>query len=148
MVFEDFVYWNKSNKLRFLQASGWSYLKTIENAKNHNFWRESTLKLVHSEDLQGFTEDIFKFLTSGILYLHGRDCRFRPIFVLNAYKIDFNKVNEDAMILGISYFLEVVINSMLLPGQVENWVIILDFNNMSLFSISILVKKKKLNFQL
>lgn len=59
--------------------------------------------------------------------------------ILNAYKIDTKKMSEELMIKGVSFFLEVVVNNMLLPGQVENWVIIMDFNFMGLLSFPVLV---------
>jgi hypothetical protein len=51
-----------------------------------------------------------------MLYLHGRDSRGRPIMVLNAYKIDVKKISEDTLIKGVTFFLEVVVANMLLPG--------------------------------
>lgn len=72
--------------------------------------------------------------------MHGRDSRFRPIIVMNLYRIDLKKINENAMIRGVTFFLEVIVRNMLIPGQVENWVILLDFNNMGLFSFPIMVR--------
>ncbi|EGR29784.1 hypothetical protein IMG5_148650 [Ichthyophthirius multifiliis] len=145
-VFNDYKYWNKANKMRFIQASGYNYQNTIASAKSHNTWRQATLSQLYSDELIKNQDEIYKFLTSGIIYLHGRDSRFRPIMVLNAYKLDFKQFEEDKMILYISYFLEVVINNMLLPGQVENWVIILDFNNTGLFSLPIFKFEKIIKF--
>lgn len=51
-----------------------------------------------------------------MVYLHGRDSRYRPIIVLNVYRIDLKKVNEAAMIRGVTFFLEVVLRNMLIPG--------------------------------
>ena len=83
---------------------------------------------------------------SGMLYLHGRDNRGRPIMVLNAYKIDVKTISEDTLIKGVTFFLEVIISNMLLPGQIENWVIILDFNNMGLFTFPVMSFKKMIGF--
>lgn len=34
----------------------------------------------------------------------------------------------EGILKGLTYFLELVVNHMLLPGQVESWVIIMDLN--------------------
>ena len=49
--------------------------------------------------------------------------------VLNAYLINFNTMSLDVQTRGLTYLLEAVVNKMLIPGRVENWVIIVDLNN-------------------
>jgi len=39
------------------------------------------------------------------------------------------------MIAALTYFFEHLINNLLLPGQVENWIFITDLKGMSLTSI-------------
>ncbi|KAL4447108.1 hypothetical protein ABPG74_013960 [Tetrahymena malaccensis] len=136
---QDQQVWTKPNRMRFLQASGWKYNVAINNISQHNDWRKNNLPIK-------LDEEIIQFLQSGIIYLHGRDNRNRPIMVLNAYKIDTKKMSEDSLIKGVSFFLEVVVNNMLLPGQIENWVIILDFNQMGLFSFPVMSFKKMIGF--
>jgi hypothetical protein len=60
--------------------------------------------------------------------MQGRDNRFRPIIILNAYKIDIKVLTLETILKGLTFFLELVVNHMLLPGQVESWVIIMDLN--------------------
>ena len=40
------------------------------------------------------TPKIQEFLNSGIVYVHGRDNRFRPIIVMNMYLLDTQKVTN------------------------------------------------------
>jgi hypothetical protein len=70
------------------------------------------------------------------MYVHGRDHRFRPIIVFNAYRIDLKIINEDQMLKGITYLLEIVMKYYFIPGQVENWVLIMDLNGSGLSSLS------------
>jgi len=68
------------------------------------------------------------------LYGHGRDNRFRPILVINAkiYKKYENKYSTEDWILAVIYFIEYIINNLLIPGQVEDWNIICDVADVSI----------------
>mmetsp|Transcript_18874 Transcript_18874/g.18864 ORF Transcript_18874/g.18864 Transcript_18874/m.18864 type:complete len:306 (-) Transcript_18874:34-951(-) len=64
-------------------------------------------------------------LNSGGVYIHGRDIYYRPLIVLKLSKLAEYTYQE---YITCAYFLlEFVIDSMLLPGQIENWVMLLDF---------------------
>lgn len=41
----------------------------------------------------------------------------------------------DQLLLTIAYFLEYVINNLMLPGQIERWVVVEDMKGMSLTSL-------------
>ena len=58
---------------------------------------------------------------------------------MNMKKLDFKKTSLEVMFDLISFFIEYVINEMLIPGQVENWNIIINLKGMSLWSIPITV---------
>jgi len=83
--------------------------------------------------------------------LHGRDNRFRPIIILQASLIDIKlvnfplissqfiliynlniKVNVEEIMEAMTYFLIYVIENLMLPGQIENWNFIIDFNQMGM----------------
>lgn len=73
------------------------------------------------------------------MYIHGRDHRYRPIIVLNPSLLDLKQLNLDDFISSVIFFLEVIVNNMFLPGQVENWVVLINFNFMGLFTFPIKV---------
>ena len=50
-----------------------------------------------------FTQNVNDFLNSGIVYVHGRDSKFRPTIILNAYKINMQEVNKFNNLLSIDY---------------------------------------------
>ena len=43
---------------------------------------------------------------------------------------------------GMTYFLDVIMQNMFLPGQIENWVIVSDLNNLGITSLpmNVLIK--------
>ena len=66
-----------------------------------------------------------QILNSGFLYIHGRDHQFRPILICQPYILQKNK-KEFAPndIYNASIFLcQYMINYMMIPGQIENWII-------------------------
>lgn len=63
----------------------------------------------------------------------GRDNRYRPIVVMNL-KL-FDEKRTELIIRTFTYFFEEIIEHVLLPGQVEQWVTIMDVEGFSLFSL-------------
>ncbi|OMJ72001.1 hypothetical protein SteCoe_29678 [Stentor coeruleus] len=78
-----------------------------------------------------------RLLNSGFIYFHGRDHRFRPLLVLNIEKLDLvnNTVIDYCNLL--CFLLEFAIQKLLLPGQIENWIVITDLNNKGLSDLPI-----------
>ena len=75
---------------------------------------------------------------SGAIYICGRDHCFRPIIVIDIGRFDTN--NSDiqkpeflSKVLGI--FFEFMISDMLVEGQVENYVMLLNLNSLNMFTI-------------
>jgi len=131
--------WRRSDSLKFLIACSFDINKAIKGIQEYVAWRHATLPIE-------LTPQILDYLNSGFLYMHGRDHRFRPILVLNCYKIDPKTVDIDLLLLTMGYFLEYVIHNMLLPGQVERWVFIEDLKGMGITSIPFAALSKILSF--
>lgn len=74
-------------------------------------------------------------LNSGTIYIHGRDHRYRPLIVLNAGKLDLNNYSTENYCLLLCYLLEFTVKNLMLPGHIENWIIITDLNNQSLHNL-------------
>lgn len=115
--------------LKLIMACGYKTDKTLKAVKQYNEWVIKTLPVP-------FDDETRTFINSGLMYVHGRDHRFRPIIVFNAYRIDLKIINEDQMLKGITYLLEIVMKYYFIPGQVENWVLIMDLNGSGLSSLS------------
>jgi len=131
--------WTDNLILRFLYANGFKMDKTLSSIKEHTTWQDAKPEMVLSDALK-------EFLDKGYLYIHGRDSKFRPIIVFNAYIIDSKTLDVDLMIAALTYFFEFLIKNLLLPGQVENWIFITDLKGMSLTSIPFNAIKKLISY--
>lgn len=74
-------------------------------------------------------------LPTGAIYVHGRDHRFRPILVVNLERFDLNRHSVDEYCDLLCFTLEYILKHMLLPGQVENWVVLTDLCKLGYSSI-------------
>ena len=86
---------------------------------------------------------LVEILNKGFVYVYGRDNRFRPIIVCQC-KI-FQKYYKDYQteeILRAVYFLcQFLVNNMLIPGQMESWVFIINISGVSIVSMPEPIKK-------
>ena len=69
-------------------------------------------------------------LNGGGVYIHGRDKNLRPIIICNIQKLIqqkhlFGENNKDLINLVI-YLLEYMEKFMLIPGRIENFILIID----------------------
>lgn len=115
--------WTESDTRKCLQASGWDFKKTIKKMKtNINC-------LIPNMDLN----DIKDILSSGAFYMHGLDCNYRPILCVIVSK--FVKIMDlyplDNFIYAIYVFINYLSKHFFIPGQVENYVILVDLSNVS-----------------
>lgn len=78
---------------------------------------------------------------NGVFYVSGRDCHYRPILVFDVEKIMESGMNEDELLETQTYFFEYVMRHLLIPGQVENWVAIIDAAQTGLFSLASTLKR-------
>lgn len=118
-----------SDKLKFLQATKFDYEKAYESLSKHNSWKLQKLPIIYSTT-------IHEILNSGFIYVQGRDINFKPIIVINVEvyisnrdKYPFSEWNNASIFL-----LEYVKNYLMIPGQVEEWVIISNMTNCSLIT--------------
>lgn len=120
---------NKDNVLRFIQATCYDCAKALKLIHDHIEWRNSFFPI-------NLSQNSMKILNSGFLYVHGRDHRYRPIVVMNAdIYLKYKKAyTYEDWLNAVIYLMEYIVNNMLIPGQVENWVIICDFGKVSLLS--------------
>lgn len=123
--------WKISETLKFLQATKFDNKQTIQNLINHTEWRKGYFPMK-------VDDKVIEILSKlGFLYIHGRDRYFRPIIVCRAqaYVSNVNKYSYEEFLSAIIFFMEYVINFLMVPGQVECWNIINDLNNVSLLTL-------------
>ena len=111
-------YLDNSEKLRFLYGCGWKFSEALQMLSEHIQWKQEwpSYKLIYPL--------ITQILNSGGVYIHGRDHRYRPLIVITPKKLmDF----PQHLLMATAYFLlEHTKDHMLLPGQIENWVLVVD----------------------
>lgn len=120
--------WTDNMILRFLYANNFKMDKTLASIKEHTVWRETCIPVKVDKPL-------LDFLNSGILYIHGRDHKFRPIVVLNMYMLSSKTLDVDLVIRGMTYWFEILIDKWFLPGQVENWVFVTNMKGMGIANL-------------
>ena len=130
------AYFRDFDLLRSHQATAYNVPKTIKLIKERIEWMEENLP-------PKLTNKVLEILNCGFVYVHGRDSQFRPIIVLvmENYKKNEDLYTYDEWLQATVYFMEYVVNNLLIPGQVENWIVITDFTGVSFFFLPSTVKK-------
>ncbi|CAD8082383.1 unnamed protein product [Paramecium sonneborni] len=119
--------WTEPQLLRMLYATKFKFEKTYAAIQAYIQWKKQAFPLKENQETT-------KFLSSGSIYLHGRDNRFRPIIVVNAIKLAAQK-NIDITLDSMTIFLEHVLANYMLPGQIENWVVVMDLGGLGITSL-------------
>jgi hypothetical protein len=119
--------WDDTVLLRLMYGTGWKTRKSVEAVLKHLDWISQSPPDKDIETLR-----LQPLLESGCLYIHGRDCRYRPCLVMCYPKFDFRRYTIDDYLPLVRYLLDLVIAEMMIPGQVENWVTITDMGKMGL----------------
>ncbi|OMJ94161.1 hypothetical protein SteCoe_2641 [Stentor coeruleus] len=117
--------------LRILHGSECKISSAFNDLKNSiSAYYEMTLT-----DYKTLFPKIYTLLNEGFIYIHGRDRYFRPLIVLDIPKINMKKYSvQDYMDLTI-FTMQFVIEHMLLPGKVENWVNIVEMGRLGIKDI-------------
>jgi len=124
--------WLETDTMRLLQACEYdlekTYTKIIETIKFINSHRTS------------INNNIISLLNSGFMYVYGRDHHFRPIIVVSI--MDYVKLVEKKVYSfqdindSIIYLINYILKYLLIPGQIENWVTIIDFKGAGVSDVS------------
>jgi hypothetical protein len=119
---------DKSMTMRFLQANHYKVKKASEDLLSHLDWRVNTLPIL-------LTTAQKQFLDEGMFYIHGRDRNFRPLNVFDPRVVVGKNADKEEILMIVHFVLQYIIDNMLMPGKVENWVGLMDLSNLSLSKI-------------
>lgn len=131
-------YWNDGLNLAYIYSTECkleqSYKRMIEYFK----WYKSFFPL----NIQP-GDKVVQVLNSGFLYAFGRDHQFRPLLICQPYILQkCLKLYSDDDIYNASIFIcQYMVNYMMIPGQIENWIMIVNMDGTSILSIPESVKK-------
>jgi hypothetical protein len=122
--------WNKAWILRILQSHNYDFKITHSSLISYLEWRKNFLPAKPSEN-------ICKILNIGFIYSHGRDNRFRPIIVIKVrdFKKNYEKFPYEDWLASIVYLLEYILERQCIKGQIENWNLLVDCEDASVFSL-------------
>lgn len=112
--------------LRFCYGRNWKLDDIVKSLKYHFEWRQSFIPYPILND------ETLKLLKTGLFYLHGRCMDHSPILVLNFAKLSDllkrKQIYPENFCALHNLFARYMIKNMLIPGQVERWVIIANIN--------------------
>ena len=122
--------WIESDTMRLLQASEYDIKKTYTTISENIQWLNSIPKSINIK--------IISLLNSGFMYVYGRDHHFRPIIIVSikmvknviSQKYSFEEIND-----SIVYLMNYIIKYILMPGQIENWIVFVDFEDVGISDI-------------
>jgi hypothetical protein len=131
-------YWNDAINLRFVYATECNIKKSCERLIKYLQWQNKMFPMYITPG-----DKIFKLLNLGYLYVFGRDHQFRPIIICQPYIYQKNAkdyIAED-LINASAFLFQYIVNNMLIPGQIENWIMILNFEGTSPLNMPDAVKQ-------
>ena len=128
--------YNTIEKRRYLQATGFDAKKTISLLIENIKWRSELIP-------PQMSNKVIRLLNCGFMYIHGRDNNYRPCLVLQVkvYMDLMKQYTYEEWLSSVIFFMEYVVNNLLIPGQVENWNIITDLNGVSIITLPSDMKK-------
>ena len=116
-------YWTETETRKCIQATNFNYYNTIEKMKSCINYK------VPKKDFNSIRD----ILSSGMIYMHGLDCNYRPIICIIVSR--FVKLMDiypiENFIYAIYFFINYLSKHIFIPGQVENWIMIADMSNVS-----------------
>lgn len=125
-------YFDKAEIMKIFWAVKFDMEETLNSMVAYHKWRLESLP-IQPED-KGVL-----YLEKGFGQIYGRDYKFRPCIIMNfgalAEEIRTKTLDTIALANCMLLLQEYAINNMFLPGQIENWVIIVDIAGQGLSSL-------------
>ena len=120
-----------ADKLRFLYGAGWNLAKAVESFNSHASW------VLNWGEYRALLPTVLGVLQNGGIYIHGRDHRYRPIVHLNPKLLQ--GVTLELMVATVYFVVEYSIDQLFIPGQVENFVLVIDLQDFYLSEMALKV---------
>ena len=118
-------WWLESDTLRYLQSTNYDIKKVYTLIKENLKSTKKAKKIIDRR--------IRFVLNYGFLYMYGRDTHFRPIIVVEVKKsfdlLDKLKYSFEELSQGMIFFMNYIVNYILIPGQIENWILLCDLKD-------------------
>ena len=130
--FEDYLL------LAFIYSTGCDLKESYKRVVDYIKFSSSTFPIVIKPNSK-----FIEILNRGFVYVHGRDSRFRPILVCQCkiFQKYYKNYDIEEILKAVYFLCQFIINNMLIPGQIENWIFILNLTGVSLLSLPEPIKK-------
>ena len=131
-------YWNDGLNLAYIYSTECKLQKAYDRMINYFKWYNNFFPL----NIQPGDKCV-QLLNTGYLYICGRDHQFRPVIICQPYILQKNLENYSTTeILNSSIFIcQYMVNYMLIPGQIENWIMLVNMDGTSILSLPDGIKK-------
>ena len=131
-------YWTDADNVRFIYSTNFELEKAFTQMCDHLKWRSENFPLYFTP-----RDKVFEILNLGFAYIHGRDHQFRPIIVCQPYIYVRNekKYSYDDWMKASVFICEYAANHMLIPGQIENWIMITNIRHVSMIFLPKEIRK-------
>ncbi|OMJ65945.1 hypothetical protein SteCoe_37387 [Stentor coeruleus] len=114
--------------LRILIKCKFDIEKSFTNLLTEIEWRNSLMP----NSYHSLLTKVENLLDLGIIYIHGRDNRFRPLIIIDCEKLRHKYLIIDSIFYMMSFLIEFTKQKLMLSGKIENFILITDANNMGL----------------
>jgi len=135
-VFPD--YWNDGLNLSYIYSTECNIEKAYKRLIDYFKWYNQHFPMnIQPEDKS------IKLLNTGFTYIYGRDHQFRPIIICQPYILQkYEKEYSETDVVNASIFIcQYMVNYMLIPGQIENWIMFINLGKTSLLRMPDPIKK-------
>ena len=131
-------YWNDSYNLKYIYSENCKLQKAYERMINNINHQKNFFPLTFTPK-----DKVLTIINMGFCYIFGRDHQFRPILIINT-GILIKRIDEfstDDLIRSGMFIIEFIKNKMFINGQIENLVMIINFEDTNLISLPDKLKK-------
>ena len=124
-------FWNDGYNLAYIYSTECKLDKAYKRMIDYFKWYYTNFPM----NIQPGDKSL-QLLNTGFCYVYGRDHQFRPIIICQPYIVQkYEKDYSETDILNASIFIcQYMSNYMLIPGQIENWIMVINLEKTSLFS--------------
>ncbi|CAD8079392.1 unnamed protein product [Paramecium sonneborni] len=120
---------------RFLYSFRFILDDTYNGIKNHEEWLNNPQTFQLNSGSQAI-------LDKGIIYLGGRDKKFRPSVIFQVSLIDQKNIKGEEFLAALNTVFMITQQYCFYEGYVENWIILIDTAELGLLSLPIEILKK------
>ena len=131
-------FWNDGLNLAYIYSTECKLEKSYKRMIEYFQWFKNFFPL----NIQPGDKCV-QVLNSGFLYAFGRDHQFRPLLICQPYILQkcLDLFSGDDIYNASIFICQYMCNYMMIPGQIENWIMIVNMEGTNILSIPESVKK-------